>query len=250
MKIRINYNRILFALSMVALNEPLAMYYSKLHIFFSLGKYTALLYACYLLVKYIKTINYAIVFIIVYYLFLLYPTLLQGGDQRVWFRIFYMFVSTVIIIHVNMHIDAKYVINTLYTIVVLILLINLLYLGVYGADVVKGSYGGSGVRYLIGIRTRIGEWAYFGIMIGFVCQYIEPKKINIRFIILIISIVVFSIVNRVTTVILLMVIFLLIKALADRGVLRLNKSLNFILYGVIILNILIFEFQIQTYLII
>ena len=44
-----------------------------------------------------------------------------------------------------------------------------------------------------------------------------------------------------------MVIFLLIKALADRGVLRLNKSLNFILYGVIILNILIFEFQIQTY---
>lgn len=247
MKIKVNAQRILFVITMIALNEPLALYTSIFHQLFSLGKWIALLYASYLFIKNIKSFNSVIYLIIVYYLFMLYPTIIEGGDQRVWFRIFYMFISTVIIVHVHMIKEGRFVINTMFTLITVILFINLLYLGIYGTDIVEGTYGGSGVTYFIGIRTRIGEWAYIGIMYGMLYLYYEKKKINIRFIILLSSIIIFIILNRVTTAIFMLILFMVLKTLADKGLIKLNKLLTFSFVFIFVVNVLLIFFHFQNY---
>ncbi|MEH7111511.1 O-antigen ligase family protein [Neobacillus niacini] len=246
MEYKINVGKIIFALTITALCQPLGAYGVPIaHDLYSLGKILALIYATYLILTKRVRLDRFIVSVLALLTFLLVPTFVNSGDIRVWFMQFYLYGSTCIILQFWIRKDMHYTVKCIASVLSMILLVNLITFFQNGIDYAENSE--ASISYLIGIRTRIGDIAYlayavslFGLLIS------KRKKLQLYVPISIFSSLYFIIINRVSTSLLCTVVFAIVIILSLKFVKVIKRSIFIVFLGSILTSVLIIFTKIQN----
>lgn len=245
MQLKINFEKILFALTITALCQPLGTYdLSIVGTLYSIGKFIALFYALYLIITKRVLLDRFIISVLVFLVFLLIPTVVNSGDIRLWFMQFYLYGSTCIIVQYWIRRESSFTIKCIANILSLILLINLITFFQNGVDYAEDSR--ASITYLIGIRTRIGDISYLAYamsLLGFLVR--KRKIIPLNLPITIFASFYFIIFNSVSTSLLCTIIFVLFLIFTIKFDKILRSSIFITFFGSFLFCILIIFIKIQ-----
>lgn len=242
---RLSAGKLLCAIAIISLCEPLGLYSNEvIHPIYSVCKIISLCYAIFLVASKNCRVDGYIALVISWGLFMLIPTLANGGNWRVWFREFYMYSSIIIVVQYWIRRDTRFFLKICSLMFCIILAINYITFIQLGPDIeYNGSFGGTGINYLIGGRIRIGDWTITALAIT--ALHGRRKKLyGFRFLITALTAALFIFGNWVSTSVLcIFLFFILLLFLKNEKVIARLAGWSF--FGSVLICILtiIFRFQ-------